>query len=72
MTPPLGRSRLLEHLSKRGKSQVDLALHLNVSESYISRVINGKVNLSVLNMRKTAKYLHCPMDDLIDWEAALQ
>ena len=67
----LGRSRIPEHLSRLKKSQIDLALHLYVSEPYISRVIKGEVNLSVLNMRKTAKFFKCKMDDLIHWEGEL-
>jgi transcriptional regulator with XRE-family HTH domain len=72
LVSPLGRSRLLEHLKRKGKSQIDLALFLDVSEPYISRVIKGEVHLSVLNMRKTAKYLKCKMDDLIDWDGELK
>lgn len=58
---------MLEHLQRKKKSQIDLAIHLDVSESYISQVIKGKEHLSVYNMRKTAKFLRCKMDDLVDW-----
>jgi transcriptional regulator with XRE-family HTH domain len=63
---------LLEHLNKRGKSQVDLAIHLDVSRSYINQVIKGDAHLSVYNMRKVAKFLHCKMDDLIEWDVDLK
>lgn len=71
-SPWLGRSRLPEHLARVGKLQVDLALHLNVSEPYMSRVCNSEANLSVYNMRKTAKFLKCKMDDLVDWDGVLR
>lgn len=71
LTPPLGRSRLREWIKKQKKSQTDLADHLTVSRSYITQVCNNEVQLSVYNMRKTAKYLNCNMDDLIFWEGEL-
>jgi transcriptional regulator with XRE-family HTH domain len=71
LVSPIGRSRLLEHLKRNGKSQIDLAIHLNVTKSYISQVVAGKVDLSVLNMKKAAKFLNCKMDDLIDWDEDL-
>ncbi len=64
----LGRSRVNEFLKKRGYSQLDLALHLNVTEGYISQVCNSTANLSVFKMKKTARFLGCKMDDLIDWD----
>lgn len=71
MIPPLGRSRVNEFLKIRGKSQIDLALHLEVSAGYISKVCNNKEFLSVLNMKRTARFLGCNMDDLIKWDTSL-
>lgn len=71
MTPPLGRSRLREWLKKRKKSQKDLADHLDVSKPYITQVCDNIAQLSVYNMRKTAKYLRISMDDLVHWEGEL-
>jgi transcriptional regulator with XRE-family HTH domain len=66
--PRIGRSRLPELLAKTGKTQVDLADHLDVSESFISQVVKGKTKLSVAKMKKTADYLNCNMDDLYEWD----
>ena len=71
MAPPLGRSRVNEFLKIRGRSQADLALHLEVTEGYVSRVCNDKENLSVLNWKRTAEFLDCWMDDLVDWDQKL-
>jgi transcriptional regulator with XRE-family HTH domain len=67
MAPNIGRSRVPEWLKKTSKKQIDLANHLKVDKSYISRVCRNLEILSVVNMRKTALFLGCSMDDLVDW-----
>lgn len=66
--PRYGKSRLLEHLVRNGKSPSQLARHLKVTKGFISQVINGTSHLSVINMRRAAQYLNCYMDDLCTWE----
>lgn len=63
----IGRSRLPELLVKAGKRQSQLADYLNVSESYVSQVISGKTRFSIINMKRTADFLGCHMDDLNEW-----
>jgi transcriptional regulator with XRE-family HTH domain len=65
--PRYGKSRLLEHLVRNGKSQSQLAEHLKVTDGFISQVIKGTSHLSVINMRLAAQYLDCYMDDLYTW-----
>ncbi|HZG83812.1 helix-turn-helix transcriptional regulator [Paenibacillus sp.] len=60
------RSRLPEILDQTGKTQAALADYLNVTESYISQVINGKRQLSVMKLKLAARFLNCSMDDLIE------
>jgi transcriptional regulator with XRE-family HTH domain len=72
LASPLGSSRIPLWLKRRRKTQVELAAHLDVSEAYISRVINNFDNLSVYNMRKTAKFLGVTMDQLIYWDGELK
>jgi transcriptional regulator with XRE-family HTH domain len=67
MTPPIGRSRLPELFKKTRNKRVDLARYLDVSKSYITLVCSNKRELSVYNMRKTAIFFGCSMDDLVDW-----
>lgn len=62
------RSRLPELLHRAGKSQVDLANFLGVTESHISRVISLKSNLTFVKLKLTADYLNCKIDDLVEWE----
>lgn len=62
------RSRLPELLNKNGKSQVDLAVYLEVSEAHVSQVINLKRNFSVTKLKMTADLLKCNIDDLFEWE----
>lgn len=62
------RSRLPELLDKKRKSQVDLAIHLDVSEAHISRVIKLKSQMSLLKLKMTADFLKCKIDDLYEWE----
>lgn len=64
----LGRSRLPELLAKVGKSQRDLANYLDVSDSYISQIISGVSEFSVVNRKKAANFLQCDSsDDLNEW-----
>jgi transcriptional regulator with XRE-family HTH domain len=66
--PRYGRSRLLEHLVRKGKKQSQLAEHIKVTDGFISQVIKGTSYMSVIHMRMTAQYLDCSMDDLYTWE----
>ncbi|MFK7695907.1 helix-turn-helix transcriptional regulator [Paenibacillus sp. HJGM_3] len=61
------RSRLPEWFKKTGKKQVDLARHLKVSEAFISQVCNNKEKLTVVQMKMTADFFDCYMDDLAEW-----
>lgn len=62
--PKIGRSRIPELLAKIGKQQYHLAEHLGVSEPFLSQVISGKRQLSVVKRKKAADYLGCTSDDL--------
>jgi transcriptional regulator with XRE-family HTH domain len=62
-----GRSHLPELLAKAGKTQVQLADHLEVTEGFISQVISGKSRLSVIKRKMTADFLGCTSDDLNEW-----
>ncbi|PYI57000.1 helix-turn-helix transcriptional regulator [Paenibacillus flagellatus] len=63
----MGKSRVPELLAKKGKTQVDLAEFLEVTEGFVSQVCSGKSKLSPLNMKKTAYFLGVRMDDLNEW-----
>jgi transcriptional regulator with XRE-family HTH domain len=65
--PQIGRSRIPELLKKKGKEQKDLAIYLDVSEPYLSEVINGRKKFSVFKMKKCADYFGVHMDELNEW-----
>lgn len=66
--PVIRGSRVPEWLERIGKKQVDLARHLGVTETYISKVCKNKEKFSVEKMKKTADFFGCNMDDLVVWE----
>ncbi len=72
MLPPIGRSRLPEWFKRSRKKRVDLAKYLNVSRAYITKVCKNEKELSVYNMRKTAIFFGCHMEELVDWVKELQ
>ncbi|WP_430173873.1 helix-turn-helix domain-containing protein [Paenibacillus lautus] len=67
LTPRIGKSRLPEWFTRTNKKQVDLAKYLKVSEAFISQVIKGDAQLSVIKMKMTADFFGCHMDDLVYW-----
>jgi ribosome-binding protein aMBF1 (putative translation factor) len=44
---------------KKGISQMDLSFELNLDQNYISKIENGKVNISVESLFKICYYLDC-------------
>lgn len=64
---PVKRCCIPDLLFRKGLIQRDLATHLEVTEQFISGVVNLRSNLSVLQMRKVSKFLNCTMEDLYEW-----
>lgn len=52
----------------KGYRQLDLALAIDVSEEYISRVENGLKYMSLRRLFKLADILDVKMTDLIDFD----
>jgi transcriptional regulator with XRE-family HTH domain len=44
---------------RRGISQMDLALELGIDQNYISKVENGKINISIESLMTICYYLDC-------------
>lgn len=44
---------------KKGLKQKDLAKKMNVSTAYVSKVLNGNINMTLSTMSKIAKALDC-------------
>lgn len=66
--PVIRRCRIPELLAANNKKQVDLATYLKVSEAHISKVINLKGSLSLIKLKKTARFLNCSLDDIFEWD----
>ncbi|WP_412679085.1 helix-turn-helix transcriptional regulator [Brevibacillus borstelensis] len=62
-----GRCRLPELLKATRMSQTEFAKRLEVSDSFVSRVISGEKKLSLLKAREAALILGCHVDDLYEW-----
>lgn len=66
--PQIRSCQLPELLARNGLKQVDLAVHLDVTEAHISQVCNLKRLLSLQKLRKTSTFLKCKMDDIYVWD----
>lgn len=61
-------NNIRKYRKAKGYRQLDLAVALDVSEEYISRVENGLKSLSLRRLFKLADILEVKMTDLIDFE----
>lgn len=50
---------------KRDMSQAELAFSANVDQSYLSRVENGSVNITVIKLSKLALAMNCNVQELL-------
>ena len=63
--------KLKKKLKLKGVTQKELASAIEVSEVAISRYISGKRIPSMYTVIKIAKFFHCPIDDLTDFDYLL-
>jgi ribosome-binding protein aMBF1 (putative translation factor) len=56
--------KLLTAIRKKGMRQKDFAKVVGEHETFISRVVNGWINLDEVRKAKYAKMLGCTVDDL--------
>lgn len=57
------KTRVMVELAKRGMTITDLALHLNIDQGYLSKLISGR-DLSDVNEEVIARFFHMPKDYL--------
>jgi transcriptional regulator with XRE-family HTH domain len=50
---------------QKDMSQADLAFSANVDQSYLSRVENGAVNVTVIKLYKIAAAMNCKIEELL-------
>lgn len=60
--------RLKEIRVNKGMSQLDLASYLNVDKTSISRIENGRTNLTLITMVKLSKALDIRINELFDFQ----
>ncbi|WP_430149332.1 helix-turn-helix transcriptional regulator [Paenibacillus rhizolycopersici] len=63
-----GRSRLPELLEQNHLTARELSIKLDVTESHISQIINGKKFFSYPLAAKASQLLRCTMEDLHYWD----
>jgi DNA-binding Xre family transcriptional regulator len=63
--------KLINKMGLRGVSQKELAQFLNISDSSMSRLINGKCNIDVYLVQRIAAYLNCTVSDLTNFDYLL-
>lgn len=68
MALQFGRSRLPELLEKKRMSQVEFALKMEISESFVSKIISGRSKLSLLSSKRASDILGCTINELYEWE----
>lgn len=56
--------KLLTAIREKGMRQKDFAKAVGEHETFISRVVNGWINLDEVRKAKYAKMLGCTVDDL--------
>lgn len=64
----IGRSLLSLRLKEAKKTQLQLAEHLGIRQSYISRVANNEKVFSLEQAANAARFLGCTIEDLYLWQ----
>jgi transcriptional regulator with XRE-family HTH domain len=63
----IGRSRLPELLKKKRMSQAEFSRRIDVTEGFVSQVIKGEAQFSLLTGKRAANLFGCYIDDLVEW-----
>lgn len=58
-------SSIVDNLRKSGKSQIDLAHHLGISNQVMSDMLDGSQTINAVKLQKIAAFLNVPMDELV-------
>lgn len=63
--------KLTNKMCLRGVGQLELANILNISQSTVSRYINGKVAVDMWTIQRIAAYLNCSVSELTNFDYLL-
>lgn len=58
-------SNIMDNLRKSGKSQIDLAHHLGISNQVMSDMLDGSQTINAVKLQKIAAFLNVPMEELV-------
>ena len=58
-------SNIVDNLRKSGKSQIDLAHHLGISNQVISDMLDGSRTINAEELQEIAAFLNVPMEELV-------
>ena len=58
-------SNIMDNLRKSGKSRIDLAHHLGISNQTISDMLDGSRTINVEELQEIAAFLNVPMEELV-------
>ena len=61
-------NRIKELRKKLGLSQEKLANNCELDRTYVASVVNGKRNISFINLEKIVKALNVSLKDFFDYE----
>ncbi|MDP5275245.1 helix-turn-helix domain-containing protein [Chengkuizengella axinellae] len=63
-----GRCRLPELLKQNKMNQREFGKRINVSDSFVSKIISGEKTFSLNKAKEASMVLNCYIDDLYDWD----
>lgn len=62
---PVNTKWFRAQLSDQGKSQADLARHMDIDKASLTRIFQGKRRLQLEECKKIARFLGLPVDDIL-------
>ncbi len=58
-------SNIMDNLRKSGKSQIDLAHHLGISNQVMNDMLDGSRTINVEELQEIAGFLNIPIEELV-------
>ncbi len=65
MMPAMRHEWIRQRLQRQGRSQADLARHLDLDASAVSRLVKGERQLKGSEASRIAEFLACPVDEVL-------
>jgi DNA-binding Xre family transcriptional regulator len=65
-------TKLAHLLLSKGLTSKTVAQSIEIRESHLSQIKNGKQNFTIDTLRKLCNILKCSPNDILDWEIWIQ